>query len=150
MTARILDGKAIAKEIEAELIEQVADFVENNGVAPCLAAVLVGEDPASQVYVKNKRLACERIGIDSRLHKLPATTTEEDLLQLVAELNADEEVHGILVQLPLPAQIRPSKILDAVHPLKDVDCFHPENVGLLTQQRPRFLPCTPHGCLQIL
>jgi len=150
VTARILDGKAIAKEIEAELIEQVADFVENNGVAPCLAAVLVGEDPASQVYVKNKRLACERIGIDSRLHKLPATTTEEDLLQLVAELNADEEVHGILVQLPLPAQIRPSKILDAVHPLKDVDCFHPENVGLLTQQRPRFLPCTPHGCLQIL
>ena len=150
MTARILDGKAIAKEIEAELIEQVADFVENNGVAPCLAAVLVGEDPASQVYVKNKRLACERIGIDSRLHKLPATTAEDDLLQLVADLNAEEEVHGILVQLPLPAQIRQSKILDAVHPLKDVDCFHPENVGLLAQGRPRFLPCTPHGCLQIL
>lgn len=150
MTARILDGKAIAKQIEAELIEEVAEFVENNGVAPCLAAVLVGEDPASQVYVKNKRLACERIGVDSRLHQLPATTAEEDLLQLVADLNADEEVHGILVQLPLPQQIRASKILDAVHPLKDVDCFHPENVGLLAQGRPRFLPCTPHGCLQIL
>ena len=150
MTARILDGKAIAREIEAELIEQVADFVQNNGVAPCLAAVLVGDDPASQVYVKNKRLACERIGIDSRLHQLPADTAEEDLLQLIADLNADEEIHGILVQLPLPGQIRASKILDAVHPLKDVDCFHPENVGLLAQGRPRFLPCTPHGCLQIL
>ena len=150
MTARILDGKAIAKEIEAELIEEVADFVENNAVAPCLAAVLVGEDPASQVYVKNKRLACERIGIDSWLHRLPTTTSEEELLQLVSQLNADEEVHGILVQLPLPQQIRASRILDAVHPLKDVDCFHPENVGLLAQGRPRFLPCTPHGCLQIL
>jgi methylenetetrahydrofolate dehydrogenase (NADP+) / methenyltetrahydrofolate cyclohydrolase len=150
VTARILDGKAIAKQIEDELIEQVADFVENNGVAPCLAAVLVGEDPASQVYVKNKRLACERIGIDSRLSKLPVTTSEEELLQLVSQLNADEEVHGILVQLPLPEQIRASKVLDAVHPLKDVDCFHPENVGLLAQGRPRFLPCTPHGCLQIL
>lgn len=150
MTARILDGKAIAKQIEAELIEQVADFVENNAVTPCLAAVLVGEDPASQVYVKNKRLACERVGIDSRLHKLPAATSEVELLELVAQLNADEEVHGILVQLPLPPQIRASKVLDAVHPLKDVDCFHPENVGLLTQGRPRFLPCTPHGCLQIL
>ena len=150
MTARVLDGKAIAKTIEAELTEEVADFVENNGVAPCLAAVLVGEDPASQVYVKNKRLACERIGIDSRLHRLPAGTTQEELLQLVAQLNEDEEVHGILVQLPLPQQIRASKVLDAVHPLKDVDCFHPENVGLLSQGRPRFLPCTPHGCLQIL
>jgi methylenetetrahydrofolate dehydrogenase (NADP+)/methenyltetrahydrofolate cyclohydrolase len=150
VTARILDGKAIAKEIEAELIEEVADFVENNGVAPCLAAVLVGEDPASQVYVKNKRLACERIGIDSRLHKLPATTSEEELLELVSQLNEDPEVHGILVQLPLPDQIRASKVLDAVHPLKDVDCFHPENVGLMAQGRPRFLPCTPHGCLQIL
>lgn len=150
MTARILDGKAIARQIEAELIEQVADFVENNGVSPCLAAVLVGEDPASQVYVRNKRLACERVGIDSRLHQLPAASSEEHLLQLIADLNADEEVHGILVQLPLPAQVRASKVLDAVHPLKDVDCFHPENVGLLAQGRPRFLPCTPHGCLQIL
>ncbi len=150
MTARILDGKAIAKQIEAELIEEVADFVENNGVAPCLVAVLVGEDPASQVYVKNKQLACERIGIESRLHKLPATASEEELLELVSQLNEDEQVHGILVQLPLPQQIRASKILDAVHPLKDVDCFHPENVGLLAQGRPRFLPCTPHGWLQIL
>ena len=150
MAAQILSGKAMAKEIEAELAEQVADFVQNNGVAPCLAAVLVGEDPASAVYVKNKRLACERVGLESRLHKLPVETTEEQLLELVAQLNADDDVHGILVQLPLPRQIRSASVLDAVHPAKDVDCFHPENVGLLTQGRPRFLPCTPHGCLQIL
>ena len=90
MTATILSGKAMAKEIEAELAEQVADFVQNNGVTPCLAAVLVGEDPASGVYVRNKRLACERVGLESRMHKLPVETTEEELLELVAELNADE------------------------------------------------------------
>lgn len=150
MSATILSGKELARRLEAELAEQVADFLENNGVAPCLAAVLVGDDPASSVYVKNKRLACERVGLESRLDRLPATTTEEELLELVAQLNTDDEVHGILVQLPLPAQINPARILDAVHPAKDVDCFHPENVGLLAQGRPRFLPCTPHGCLQIL
>lgn len=150
MTATILSGKAIAKEIEAELAEQVADFLENNGVAPCLAAVLVGADSASSIYVKNKQLACERIGLESILHRLPAETTEEELLSLVALLNANDGVHGILVQLPLPRQVHTAKVLDAVHPLKDVDCFHPENVGLLAQGRPRFLPCTPHGCLQIL
>src|SRR6185295_4307041 len=112
MTAQILSGKAMAKEIEAELAEQVADFVQNNGVTPCLAAVLVGEDPASAVYVKNKRLACERVGLESRLHQLPVETSEEELLELVAQLNADDAVHGILVQLPLPRQIRAAKVLD--------------------------------------
>jgi methylenetetrahydrofolate dehydrogenase (NADP+)/methenyltetrahydrofolate cyclohydrolase len=146
----ILDGKALAARIELELAEQVADFIQNNAFAPALAAVLVGDDPASSVYVKNKRLACERVGIESHLHRLPAATTEEELLNLVAQLNNDEGVSGILVQLPLPSQIREQKVLDAVHPLKDVDCFHPENVGLLVQGRPRYLPCTPHGCLQIL
>ena len=150
MTAAILDGKAIALQIEVELAEQVADFIQNNALTPTLAAVLVGDDPASAVYVKNKRLACERVGLESRLHRLPAETTEEDLLDLIAQLNADDEVHGILCQLPLPRHIRPARILDAVHPLKDVDCFHPENVGLLAQGRPRYLPCTPHGVLQIL
>ncbi len=150
MPATILDGKAIAARIEGELAEQIADFVQNNGHEPTLAAVLVGDDPASAVYVKNKRAACERVGIESRMHQLPATTSEEELLELIADLNNDDEVHGILVQLPLPEQIREQKILDAVHPLKDVDCFHPENVGLLVQGRPRYLPCTPHGCLQIL
>jgi methylenetetrahydrofolate dehydrogenase (NADP+)/methenyltetrahydrofolate cyclohydrolase len=132
------------------LAEEVADFVQNNGHAPCLAAVLVGDDPASGIYVKNKRLACERVGIESQLHRLPAAATEEGLLELIARLNSDDEVSGILVQLPLPSQIREQKVLDAVHPLKDVDCFHPENVGLMVQGRPRYLPCTPHGCVQIL
>ena len=150
LPATILDGKAIAAHIEGELAEQVADFIQNNGREPTLAAVLVGEDPASAIYVKNKRAACERVGIESRLYRLSASTTEEELLELIAELNNDDDIHGILVQLPLPVQIREQKVLDAVHPLKDVDCFHPENVGLLVQGRPRYLPCTPHGCLQIL
>jgi methylenetetrahydrofolate dehydrogenase (NADP+)/methenyltetrahydrofolate cyclohydrolase len=148
--ATILDGKAIATQIETELAEEVADFIENNGDAPALAAVLVGDDPASAVYVRNKGLACERVGIESKMHRLPVETGEEELLELIARLNADDSINGILVQLPLPPQIRATRILDAVHPFKDVDCFHPENVGLLVQGRPRFLPCTPHGVLQII
>ena len=150
MPATILDGKALATKIESEIAEEVADFIENNGREPVLAAVLVGDDPASAVYVKNKRLACERVGIESRLHRLESSATEDELLELIADLNNDDEVSGILVQLPLPAQIREQKVLDAVHPIKDVDCFHPENVGLMVQGRPRYLPCTPHGCIQIL
>jgi len=146
----VLDGKGIASQIETELAEEVADFIQNNGDGPTLAAVLVGDDPASAVYVRNKRLACDRVGIESKMFRLPVETGEEELLELIAKLNADENINGILVQLPLPPQIRSSKILDAVHPFKDVDCFHPENVGLLVQGRPRFLPCTPHGVLQIL
>jgi len=150
LTATILDGKALAATLEAELAEEVADFVQNNGFEPALAAVLIGDDPASGIYVKNKRTACERVGIESQLHRLSSSTTEEELLELVARLNSDEAVSGILVQLPLPPQIREQKVLDAVHPLKDVDCFHPDNVGRLVQGRPRYIPCTPHGCLQIL
>jgi methylenetetrahydrofolate dehydrogenase (NADP+)/methenyltetrahydrofolate cyclohydrolase len=148
--ARILDGKAIAQQIQKELAAQVAEMIGESGVGPTLAAILVGEDPASEVYVRNKRQACERIGMESQLHRLPATVSEEELLSLIARLNKDDEVHGILVQLPLPKQIRSSYVLDAVHPFKDVDCFHPVNVGLLSQGRPRFLPCTPHGVQQIL
>lgn len=150
VTATILDGKKLAAELEGELALRTAEFIQNNGSTPLLAAVLVGEDPASAVYVKNKQAACDRAGLESRLKRLPAETTEEELLDVIADLNADDEVHGILVQLPLPYQIRTTRVLDAVHPFKDVDCFHPENVGLLSQGRPRFLPCTPHGCLQIL
>lgn len=150
MTATILDGKALSAEIRAEIGQQVAEFVKSTGVVPCLAAVLVGEDPASQVYVRNKQQACQRMGIESRLHKLPATTSAEELLALVRQLNEDRSVHGILVQLPLPKGIDESRILDAVDPLKDVDAFHPENVGLIVQNRPRFLPCTPHGIQQLL
>jgi methylenetetrahydrofolate dehydrogenase (NADP+)/methenyltetrahydrofolate cyclohydrolase len=150
MTAQILDGKAMARTIQDELAEQVADFIQNNAIVPRLAAVLVGEDPASEVYVRNKQKACERVGLDSKLHRLPADASEDQLLTLVARLNRDRDVHGILVQLPLPAQINESRVLQAVSPAKDVDCFHPENVGRLVQGRPRFLPCTPHGCQQLL
>ena len=150
MTARLLDGKAIAGELREELAQQVSEFTERSGVTPCLAAVLVGDDPASEVYVRNKRRACKKAGVASQLHRLAADTTEEQLLALVAELNTAADVHGILVQLPLPRQIDETRVLDAVHPLKDVDSFHPENVGLVAQGRPRFLPCTPHGCMQIL
>jgi methylenetetrahydrofolate dehydrogenase (NADP+)/methenyltetrahydrofolate cyclohydrolase len=150
MTATILDGKALAGEIRGEIGEQVADFIENNGTVPCLAAVLVGENAASQVYVRNKQQACQRSGIESRLHKLPDSATQEDLLTLVHKLNKDYTVHGILVQLPLPAQIDATRVLRAVSPLKDVDGFHPENVGLIVQGRPRFLPCTPLGIQQLL
>lgn len=150
MTATILDGKALAAEIRAEISQQVAEFTAATGVVPCLAAVLVGDDPASQVYVRNKRQACERSGLTSQLHQLPATCSARELASLIHQLNVDPAVHGILVQLPLPEGIEPSPILDAIRPVKDVDAFHPENVGLIVQGRPRFLPCTPQGIQQLL
>lgn len=150
MTATILDGKAMAGQIRVEIAERVADFIQNNATIPCLAAVVVGDDPASAVYIRNKRQACERVGIESQLHRLPEDATEEDLLALLAKLNKDSQVHGILVQLPLPKQIAAERILGAVNPVKDVDAFHPENIGRLVQGRPRFLPCTPHGVQQLL
>jgi methylenetetrahydrofolate dehydrogenase (NADP+)/methenyltetrahydrofolate cyclohydrolase len=150
VTATILDGKALAQEIQAELTEQVADFIENNSVVPCLAVVLVGENPASEVYVRNKRLACERAGIEGRLLRLSIDVPQEDLLALIHKLNKDPDVHGILVQLPLPLQIDTARVLHAVNPVKDVDAFHPENVGRLVQGKPRFLPCTPQGIQQLL
>jgi len=145
-----MDGKAISKEIQAEIATEVATFTKQSGITPCLAAVLVGDDPASEVYVRNKHRACERVGIKSQMHKLPASTTEEELLSLIDSLNQASDVHGILIQLPLPSGIDTLRVLDAVNPRKDVDAFHPENVGLISQGRPRFLPCTPHGVQQIL
>lgn len=150
MAARILDGKQIADQLQREMTDEVAEFFQNNAFTPKLAAVLVGNDPASEVYVRNKQRACERVGIESELVRLPATVQSDDLLETIARLNRDEDTHGILVQLPLPKHIESQRILDAVSPWKDVDCFHPENVGRLMQGRPRFLPCTPHGVLQIL
>ncbi|MFM7842680.1 MAG: bifunctional methylenetetrahydrofolate dehydrogenase/methenyltetrahydrofolate cyclohydrolase FolD [Planctomycetota bacterium] len=150
MTAQLLDGKAISESLQHELKETVSQFVQKRGVKPTLAAVLVGDNGGSEVYVRNKRRACERVGLDSQLHRLPADVSESQLLALVDQLNRDERVHGILVQLPLPDGRMESRVLDAIHPLKDVDAFHPHNVGLLSQGRPRFLPCTPHGVLQIL
>ena len=150
MSAILLDGQAMAKAIQAEICDDVSEFIQNNATAPCLAAVLVGDNPASEVYIRNKRKACERVGIESQLHRLPADASADDLLKLIARLNKDNEVHGILVQLPLPKQIDEVRILLAIHPQKDVDAFHPENVGRLLQGWPRFKPCTPHGVQQLL
>lgn len=150
MAAHIIDGKALAEKYRGKIAEEVAAFTAETGVRPHLAAVLVGDDPASAVYVRGKERACEKADIKSTLHRLGAKSTEAELLELIGQLNADTEVHGILVQLPLPDQIREKRILDAVVATKDVDAFHPENVGLMVQGRPRFLPCTPHGVQQML
>ncbi len=150
VTAHIIDGKALADKMRSKIAKDVADFSGDTGVTPHLAAVLVGDDPASAVYVRNKERACAKVGIQSTLHRLPAETTQAELLELIGRLNQDSSVHGILVQLPLPKQIREKTILDAVSVLKDVDAFHPENVGLIVQGRPRFLPCTPYGVQQML
>jgi methylenetetrahydrofolate dehydrogenase (NADP+) / methenyltetrahydrofolate cyclohydrolase len=150
MTATILDGKAVALQIQAEIAQEVAQFKQQHDVVPCLVAVLVGDNPASEVYVRNKQKTCEKVGMTSRLERLASTAQPQDLLDLIAKLNADATVHGILVQLPLPHGWDTNQVLDAVAPAKDVDAFGPENVGLICQGRPRFLPCTPHGVLQLL
>jgi methylenetetrahydrofolate dehydrogenase (NADP+) / methenyltetrahydrofolate cyclohydrolase len=150
MPAQILDGKKLAQQIRRELADEVAAFHKETHVTPTLAAVLVGDDPASEVYVRNKRRDCEEVGIASVLEKLPATATEEGLLAVIDQLNKDPRIHGILVQLPLPKQISTEAILEAVSPTKDVDAFHPENVGRLVQGRSIFLPCTPNGVVELL
>ncbi len=156
MTAERLDGKRIALEIREEIAIEVEKSVSGGNPQPCLAAILVGEDPASQVYVRNKERACERAGILGRTFRLPASTTQEQLLKQIEELNEDDSVHGILVHLPLPREghtglgFDERAILDAVDPGKDVDAFSPVNVGRLMQGRHRFLPCTPHGIVQLL
>jgi methylenetetrahydrofolate dehydrogenase (NADP+)/methenyltetrahydrofolate cyclohydrolase len=150
MAAQLIDGKAIGAAVRAEIKDRAAEFTARTGIRPCLAAVLVGEDPASRVYVRNKGKACVEAGMLSRQINLPATTREEELLDLVARLNADGEVHGILVQLPLPPQIDESKVIEAIAPAKDVDGFHPVNAGRLLIGKPGFVPCTPLGILKIL
>jgi methylenetetrahydrofolate dehydrogenase (NADP+) / methenyltetrahydrofolate cyclohydrolase len=150
MPAVLLNGKQLAEQIQKELADEAATFVAASGVAPCLAAVLVGDNPASEIYVRNKQLACRRVGIASQLHRLPSGAPTNELLALIERLNEDRAVHGILVQTPLPPQVDSSRVLSAVNPLKDVDAFHPENVGLIAQGRPRFFPCTPYGIQQLL
>ncbi|MFM9065698.1 MAG: bifunctional 5,10-methylenetetrahydrofolate dehydrogenase/5,10-methenyltetrahydrofolate cyclohydrolase, partial [Pirellula sp.] len=150
MTARILDGKAIAMTIRQEVAARVSAFRRKHGIAPKLVAVVVGQDPASQVYVRNKEIACQKAGLDSHVLRLDSSTTTATLLALLDQVNQDSSVHGILVQLPLPEHIDSRLVLDRIDPLKDVDAFSPENVGLMAQGRPRFLPCTPHGVLQLL
>lgn len=148
-TLKLIDGKAAAARVLAEVKLQVGEM-QQQGIAPTLAVVLVGEDPASQVYVRNKVLRAEECGIRSLEYRLPADTAEGELLNLIARLNADSEVHGILVQLPLPAHIDETRVLQAIDPLKDVDGFHAENVGGLSQGRDVLTPCTPAGCLRLL
>ncbi len=145
-----LDGNELAEQIRAETAADVAAMYASTGVRPCLAAVLVGSDPASEVYVRNKRRDCERVGIDSQMHRHGDAMSEAELLALIARLNADAAVHGILVQLPLPKAINAAHILESVDPRKDVDAFHPENVGRIVQGQPRFFPCTPYGVIQLL
>jgi methylenetetrahydrofolate dehydrogenase (NADP+)/methenyltetrahydrofolate cyclohydrolase len=150
MTARKLDGKALAATMRSEVAARAAERAHAGKRPPGLGAVLVGDNPASQVYVRNKHKACVDAGLASWVHTLPADTTQSQLLDLIAKLNTDPAVHGILVQLPLPKQIDEDAVIRAVSPAKDVDCFHPENVGLLAAGHPRFLPCTPHGVIQLL
>ena len=149
MTARIIDGKAEAAALRTRLAEEVKALQASHGVTPGLAVVLVGEDPASQVYVRNKAAQTREAGMASFEHRLPDTTGEAELLALVAELNARADVHGILVQLPLPAQISADKVLESIAPEKDVDGFHPVNAGLLAIGKPGMVPCTPLGCLML-
>lgn len=146
---KIIDGKVIAAKIREEIAAGVATL-KNKGVTPGLAVVLVGEDPASQVYVSMKEKACATAGIFSDEHKLSAETTEAQLLALIDELNRDERIDGILVQLPLPKQIDESRVLEAISPKKDVDGFHPYNVGRLVTGNPLFQPCTPYGIMKMI
>jgi len=148
--AELIDGKVVSQSVRDEVAELASKLKQDTGIVPGLAAVLVGDDPASEIYVRNKRKACEKVGIYSEEHKLPAETTEEQLLGLVNKLNEDTKIHGILVQLPLPGHIDETKILRTVSPLKDVDGFHPYNVGLLVEGNPRFVSCTPGGIIKML
>ncbi len=150
MSAEILDGKAIAAEVRAEVAAKVAARLQAGKPAPGLAVVLVGENPASQVYVRNKRKACEEVGFHSELHERPASLSQAELLELVDSLNANPAIHGILVQLPLPAQIDPEAVIERILPTKDVDGFHPYNVGRLSLRMPVLRPCTPKGVMTLL
>lgn len=147
MTAQIIDGKLTAKALRASIADEVAKIKETVGVTPGLAVVLVGADPASEVYVKNKAKQTVEVGMASFEHRLPAETAEDDLLQLIEQLNNDDTVHGILVQLPVPAHIDERKVISAIDPAKDVDGFHPINAGRLATGQKALVPCTPVGCV---
>jgi methylenetetrahydrofolate dehydrogenase (NADP+)/methenyltetrahydrofolate cyclohydrolase len=150
VSAQIIDGKALALKLREGIAQEVRVLETDTGMKPGLAAVLVGDDPASAVYVRNKKIACEKAGIYPQEHLLPDSTTQEALLSLIQQLNADPKIHGILVQLPLPAHIDSQVILQAVSPEKDVDGFHPVNVGRLVAGDPVFVPCTPKGVIHMI
>ena len=150
VTAQLLDGKVLAEQIKREVAQEVTTLWAEHEVKPCLAAVRVGEDAASAVYVRNKIRACEEVGIRSEHHALPAETIASELLNLIASLNNREDVDGILVQLPLPDGIDEGKVIEAIDPEKDVDGFHPITIGRLSMGRPSFVPCTPAGIIELL
>jgi len=149
MAGRLIDGKQISALIQEELVQRV-EILKEKGVIPGLAVLLVGEDPASQVYVRMKGRTCEKLGMYSETIVLPESTSEQELLKRIEDLNADPRIHGILVQLPLPSHIREDRVIDSIHPSKDVDAFHPYNVGRMLIGTPAFLPATPAGIQQLL
>lgn len=149
MSAVIIDGYTVAATVRAQVAKSVSALV-GQGITPCLSVVLVGEDPASVSYVSGKEKALREVGMKDASYRLPATTTEEELITLIHRLNADTTVHGILVQLPLPRHINEARVIMAINPEKDVDGFHPVNIGNMVVERPCFLPCTPHGVMYLL
>ncbi len=152
MAARLLAGKEFADRIKAEAKEKTDAIREKHGVTPGLAVIIVGEDPASKVYVRNKQKGCEALGLYSETVEMPEETTKDELIAKIDELNERKDIHGILVQLPLPKALRPYEklVLDRINPLKDVDGFHPINVGRLVTGQEALVPCTPHGCLKMM
>lgn len=148
--AKIIDGKAISAQIREEIAEKVISYNEKTGSRPGLAVVIVGENPASQVYVRNKKKACEQVGFNSWVYEMPENTTQDELNALIDKLNNDDNVHGILVQLPLPKHLDEEQVILRIKPEKDVDAFHPYNVGRITIGNPKFLPCTPAGIMELL
>ena len=150
MTAQLIDGKAVAKQLRESIKDKVAQRVADGKRAPGLAVILVGSDPASQVYVGSKRKACEEVGFVSRSYDLPATTSQQELYDLIDELNNDNAIDGILVQLPLPEGLDANLIIEHINPLKDVDGFHPANVGKLALRQPGLRPCTPKGIIELI
>lgn len=150
MAAQLIDGKVLAQTIREQIAKDVIELHGRSGIRPGLAAILVGDDPASHLYVKNKQKACDAAGIYVDEHKLPASTTQGELLALIEKVNGDQKVHGILVQLPLPKHIDSKVILDAVSPLKDADGFHPYNMGRLVEGMAMFTPCTPKGVIKMI
>ena len=150
MTAKIIDGKAIAQKIADKIRTEVTNLEQEQGIKPKLTVIIVGKNPASQVYVRNKKIACEKVGMLSDIIELDEQTPENKLLEVITALNADKTVHGILVQLPLPKHINEEKIIMGIDPLKDVDAFHPFNVGRLLIGKPIFEPCTPAGIVELL
>ena len=150
MSAQIIDGKGIARQIRLEIRQQTDARLADGHPRPGLAVVLIGDDPASQIYVRNKRLACVEAGIEARDYDLPADTTQAQIIELIDALNADTSIHGILVQFPLPEQVNETAIIERIAPYKDVDGFHPYTIGRLTQRIPILRPCTPYGIMTLL